>query len=98
MVHSCMSPHLFEQNSQNPSQPPPASPTKLNPCTLPKLEYFQPTDSAPLAHSFKNIGVHPHSSHFGTHPPSASERGAQISAWLRQRESPIWSAAPPRRF
>src|SRR5580704_13465876 len=56
MVHSSMSPHLFEQNSQNSWQTPPASPTKRTSCALPKLEYFQPTDSTTLAHSFKNIG------------------------------------------
>jgi hypothetical protein len=38
MVHSSMSPHLFEQPAQIPLFTPPASPTNQTPCALPKME------------------------------------------------------------
>jgi hypothetical protein len=56
MVHSSMSPQLFEQKPQLSSLIPSTSPTKQIPCALSNLEYLHLIDSKPLAHSSKRHG------------------------------------------
>jgi hypothetical protein len=48
MVHSSMSPHLFEQSPQISTKTPPASPTKRTPCALPKMEACNPLIPRPM--------------------------------------------------
>src|SRR5579872_3180049 len=69
MVHSSMSPQLFEHAPKILSLTLPPSQTKQIPCALLKLEYLHLADSTPLAHSLKKQG--------GT-PPSFPFRNSRI--------------------
>jgi hypothetical protein len=74
MVHSSMSPHLFEQSPQIRLLTPPASSTFSIPCALPFLEYSQPTDSQTLPHSCKNTRGYTPSIPFRNSPLHESPR------------------------
>jgi hypothetical protein len=70
MVHSSMSPHLAFESTSLPIPRPPASPAISIAYTLPFLEYFQPIDSQPFAHSSEKHGGIPPSFPFRNSPLS----------------------------